>query len=174
RARRRAGRSEPLWDARAGTDTRGYVMDSYVDIFLWLIFPYICLTIFVLGHIWRYKYDKFGWTSRSSQSYESRILRWANPMFHFGILAVFIGHVMGLGIPQAWTDAVGITEGMYHFMAISIGAVAGVFTIVGFVGLIYRRRFTKAVLGATTKMDKLTYLVLGLAVVSGLINTGSQ
>jgi len=76
-------------------------MMSSADEFLWVIFPYICLTIFVLGHIWRYRYDKFGWTSRSSQAYESRILRWANPMFHFGILAVFFGHVMGLGIPKA-------------------------------------------------------------------------
>lgn len=148
-------------------------MNSTLNIFLWLIFPYICLTIFVLGHVGRYRYDKFGWTSRSSQMYEDRILRWANPMFHFGILAVFLGHVMGLGIPKAWTDAVGISEGMYHFMAISVGAVAGVFTIVGFVGLIYRRRFTKSVLGATTKMDKLMYLMLALVILTGLINTGS-
>jgi nitrate reductase gamma subunit len=149
------------------------MMNSTLDIFLWLIFPYICLTIFVLGHVGRYRYDKFGWTSRSSQMYEDRILRWANPMFHFGILAVFLGHVMGLGIPKAWTDAVGISEGMYHFMAISVGAVAGVFTIVGFVGLIYRRRFTESVLGATTKMDKLMYLMLALVILTGLINTGS-
>lgn len=148
-------------------------MTSTLDIFLWLIFPYICLTIFVLGHVGRYRYDKFGWTSRSSQMYEDRILRWANPMFHFGILAVFLGHVMGLGIPKTWTDAVGISEGMYHFMAISVGAVAGVFTIVGFVGLLYRRRFTKAVLGATTKMDKLMYLMLAVVILTGLINTGS-
>lgn len=143
------------------------------DTFLWLIFPYICLTIFVLGHVWRYRFDKFGWTSRSSQMYESRILRWANPMFHFGILAVFFGHVMGLGIPQNWTDAVGISEGIYHFMAISVGIVAGVFTIVGLIGLLYRRRFTKAVLGATTKMDKLMYLMLAVVILTGLINTGS-
>lgn len=148
-------------------------MNSTLEIFLWLIFPYICLTIFVLGHVGRYRYDKFGWTSRSSQMYEDRILRWANPMFHFGILAVFLGHVMGLGIPKTWTDAVGISEGMYHFMAISVGAVAGVFTIVGFVGLIYRRRFTKSVLGATTKMDKLMYLMLAVVILTGLINTGS-
>lgn len=143
------------------------------NVFLWLIFPYICLTIFVLGHVWRYRYDKFGWTSRSSQMYESSILRWANPMFHFGILAVFFGHVMGLGIPKSWTDAVGISDGMYHFMAISVGAVAGVFTIVGLIGLLYRRRFTKAVLGATTKMDKLMYLMLAAVILTGLINTGS-
>ena len=149
-------------------------MGSVLDLFLWVIFPYICLTIFVLGHIGRYRYDKFGWTSRSSQMYERGILRWANPMFHFGILAVFLGHVMGLGVPQAWTDAVGISEGMYHFMAISVGVIAGVFTIVGFIGLVYRRRFTKAVLGETTKTDKLMYLVLAVVIVLGLINTGSQ
>ncbi|MHB1289170.1 respiratory nitrate reductase subunit gamma [Georgenia sp.] len=149
-------------------------MGSFLDLFLWLIFPYVALTIFVAGHVWRYMYDKFGWTSRSSQMYERDILRWANPMFHFGILAVFLGHVMGLGIPQSWTDAVGISEGLYHFMAISIGVIAGVFTIVGFIGLVYRRRFTKAVLGATTRMDKLMYLILGVVIVLGLINTGSQ
>ncbi len=149
-------------------------MNSDLDLFLWLIFPYICLTIFVLGHVWRYRYDKFGWTSRSSQMYERDILRWANPMFHFGILAVFLGHVMGLGVPQTWTAAVGISEGMYHFLAITIGVVAGIGTIVGFVGLVYRRRFTKAVMGATSRMDKLMYLVLGLVIVLGLVNTGSQ
>ena len=147
---------------------------SVLDLFLWLIFPYICLTIFVLGHIARYRYDKFGWTSRSSQMYERGILRWANPMFHFGILAVFLGHVMGLGVPKSWTDAVGISEGMYHFMAISVGALAGVLTIVGFIGLVYRRQFTKAVFGATTPMDKLMYLFLGVVILAGLVNTGSQ
>jgi nitrate reductase gamma subunit len=149
------------------------MMVSTLDTFLWLIFPYICLTIFVLGHIGRYRYDKFGWTSRSSQMYESSILRWANPMFHFGILAVFFGHVMGLGIPKSWTDAVGISNEMYHLMAITVGAVAGVLTIVGLVGLLYRRRFTKAVLGVTTKMDKLMYLMLAIVILTGLINTGS-
>lgn len=149
-------------------------MESNLDVFLWLIFPYICLTIFVLGHIWRYRYDQFGWTSRSSQAYEDSILRWANPMFHFGILAVLVGHVMGLVIPKSWTDAVGISEGLYHFMAVSVGAVAGLFTIVGFIGLVYRRRFTKAVLGVTTVMDKAMYLMLGLAVVTGLFNTGAN
>lgn len=43
--------------------------------FLWLIVPYVCLAIFEVGHVWRSKYDKFGWTTRSSQLYESRLLR---------------------------------------------------------------------------------------------------
>ena len=43
--------------------------------FLFVILPYLCLTTFVVGHLWRYRYDKFGWTTRSSQLYENRMLR---------------------------------------------------------------------------------------------------
>ena len=75
--------------------------------FLWVIFPYVCLALFVVGHVWRYRYDKFGWTTRSSQLYEDRLLRIGSPLFHFGMLGVVLGHVMGLVVPQAVTDAVG-------------------------------------------------------------------
>ncbi len=63
---------------------------------LFVVVPYICLTVFVVGHLWRYRYDKFGWTTRSSQLYESRLLRIGSPLFHFGIIGVFFGHVVGL------------------------------------------------------------------------------
>ena len=139
--------------------------------FLWVVFPYICLTTFVVGHFWRYRYDKFGWTTRSSQLYEDRLLRIGSPLFHFGILAVFLGHVMGLGVPKSWTEAVGISEGLYHFMAVSIGAFAGFATLVGMAILIYRRRTNGPVFSATTKMDKAMYLVLATVIVLGLVNT---
>ena len=60
---------------------------------LFVVFPYICLTVFVVGHLWRYRYDKFGWTTRSSQLYENRLLRIGSPLFHFGMLGVVAGHV---------------------------------------------------------------------------------
>jgi len=139
--------------------------------FLWVIVPYICLTTFVVGHFWRYRYDKFGWTTRSSQLYENRLLRIGSPLFHFGILAVFLGHVMGLGVPESWTEAVGVSEAMYHFMAVSVGAVAGLATVVGMAILIYRRRTTGPVFSATTRMDKVMYLVLATVILLGLVNT---
>jgi len=142
-----------------------------MDQFLWVIFPYICLTIFVVGHAWRYRYDKFGWTTRSSQLYENRLLRLGSPLFHFGIIGVFFGHVIGLGIPESWTNAIGISEGMYHFMALSVGALAGAATVVGMGILIYRRRTTGPVFSATTRMDKLMYVFLASVIVLGLLNT---
>ncbi|WP_226343795.1 respiratory nitrate reductase subunit gamma [Agilicoccus flavus] len=142
-----------------------------MDVLLWVIVPYVCLAIFVVGHLWRYKYDKFGWTTRSSQMYESKLLRIGSPMFHFGLLFVIGGHVIGLVIPKSWTEAVGITEGMYHFMAVSIGAIAGFCTVVGMIILIYRRRTTGPVFSATTNMDKVMYVFLAAVILLGLSNT---
>ena len=144
---------------------------SALDTMLWVAFPYVCLTVFVVGHLWRYRYDKFGWTTRSSQMYESRLLRIGSPLFHFGILFVLGGHVMGLGVPKSWTERVGIGETAYHAMAVGIGTVAGVCTLVGMVILIYRRRTVGPVFSATTKMDKTMYLVLATVIVLGLANT---
>jgi len=144
---------------------------STVDILLWLVFPYVCLVILVGGLVWRYRYDKFGWTTRSSQLYERRLLRWGSPLFHFGILVVLLGHVMGLLIPESWTTALGISDHAYHVVAVALGTVAGVCTLVGMAILIYRRRTVGPVFSATTKMDKVMYLVLGTVIVLGLANT---
>jgi nitrate reductase gamma subunit len=142
-----------------------------VDILLWVVVPYVSLAIFIGGHIWRYRYDKFGWTTRSSQMYERRLLRWGSPLFHFGILAALIGHVAGLGIPKPWTEAVGISETAYHALAVGIGAIAGVCTLAGLVILIYRRRTVGPVFSATTKNDKFMYVVLTATILFGLANT---
>ena len=36
-------------------------MTTSLDIVLWVVVPYVCLAVFVGGHAWRYRYDKFGW-----------------------------------------------------------------------------------------------------------------
>ena len=142
-----------------------------MDTFLWVIFPYICLAVFVVGHYWRWTYDKFGWTTRSSQLYENRLLRWGSPLFHFGLLGVVGGHVVGLIVPKSWTEAVGVSEGVYHFLAVSLGGIAGVATIAGLAILVYRRRTVGPVFMATTRMDKLMYVFLAAVILLGMWNT---
>ena len=142
-----------------------------MDIFLWGVLPYVMVVILVGGSLWRYKYDQFGWTTRSSQLYESKLLRIGSPVFHFGLLAVIAGHFFGLVIPKSWTEAVGMSEDLYHFNALFVGTIAGVGTLGGIVLLIYRRRKTGPVFMATTKNDKLMYVVLVAAIVFGLWTT---
>lgn len=141
-----------------------------MDFLLWGILPYAVLVILVAGLIWRYRYDQFGWTTRSSQLYESRILRVASPLFHYGLLVVLGGHLMGLLIPKSWTDLV-ITQDTYHLIALGAGSLAGVATAVGIAMLIYRRRTTGPVFLATTRNDKLMYVILGGAILLGMIAT---
>lgn len=137
----------------------------------WDVIPYVVLAIVIVGSWWRYRYDKFGWTTRSSQLYESRLLRIGSPLFHFGILVVIVGHVIGLVIPESWTDALGLSETAYHVQAVALGAIAGLATLSGVLILIYRRRTRGPVYSATTWNDKLMYLVLVLAIVAGLATT---
>lgn len=139
--------------------------------FLWIIVPYLAIATFAGGHVWRYRYDKFGWTTRSSQLYESRLLRLGSPLFHWGILLVALGHVGGLLIPQAATDAVGISEDTYHVAAVSLGTVSGLMTLTGIAILIYRRRTTGPVFSATTRNDKGMYVLLVATLLAGLITT---
>ena len=139
--------------------------------FLFAVFPYLAMAVFVVGMIWRYKYDKFGWTTRSSQLYESKLLRIGSPLFHYGILMAVLGHAMGLVIPKGWTDAMGIDQHTYHLVAVIGGVTAGLMVTIGFIILVFRRRTVKTVFNATTVNDKVMYLVLGLNIFFGMWNT---
>jgi nitrate reductase gamma subunit len=142
-----------------------------MNTFLWIIIPYLAIATFILGHVWRYRYDKFGWTTRSSQLYESRLLRLGSPLFHFGILLVILGHIGGILIPESATNAVGISEDAYHAAAVTLGTISGVMTLSGIAILIYRRRTTGPVFSATTRNDKAMYVLLVATLVAGLATT---
>ncbi|MGG0668872.1 respiratory nitrate reductase subunit gamma [Sporosarcina koreensis] len=107
--------------------------------FLWVIFPYICMAVFVVGHIFRYRHDKFGWTAKSSEFIEKKQLMIGSLLFHIGIIPVILGHVAGLGIPKEWTRAVGVSDHLYHMGAIWGGGFFGVVTLAGMLILTARR-----------------------------------
>lgn len=140
---------------------------SVSDIFFWAILPYFALGVFVVGHWWRYRRDQFQWTTRSTQILDRNILGWASPAFHFGILAAAAGHIVGVVIPSSFTELFGITEHQYHWFAIIMGGIAGIVTLVGFLGLLYRRATSVRVRRTTTRIDMLAYGVLTLMIVIG-------
>ena len=87
------------------------------------------------------------------------------------MLGVVGGHVIGLLVPRSWTEAVGIDDHLYHYVAVVGGLVAGVMALVGMAILVYRRRTVGPVFSATTPMDKVMYAFLGAAIVLGMWNT---
>ena len=142
-----------------------------LDILLWVAFPYAAAVVFIVGHLLRYRFDQFGWTSRSSQTYENKWLRWGSPMFHYGILMVFGGHIVGLFIPKPWLEFFGVTEHIYHLGATWLGSVAAALTIAGLAILLIRRRLVARVKLVTTVMDKVMYLFLAGTIAFGTTAT---
>ncbi len=86
-----------------------------MDQFLWVVVPYLCLATFVVGH--------FGGTGTTSSagprgppsSTRTGCSRLGSPLFHFGMLGVAGGHIIGLLVPRSWTEAVGIGDHAYHY-----------------------------------------------------------
>ncbi|MCL6538559.1 MAG: respiratory nitrate reductase subunit gamma [Acidothermus sp.] len=141
------------------------------QILLWVGLPYLALGIFVVGHIWRWRYDQFGWTSRSTQLQERRLLKWGSPIFHYGTFAAIMGHVIGILIPERWTAAIGIPEHVYRWFSATAGTVAAVLILAGVVVLAGRRLFIARVRSTTDAVDYFALVLLLLIILTGIIPT---
>ena len=116
----------------------------------WVVLPYLALGIFVVGHIWRWRYDQFGWTSRSTQLQERRLLKWGCPLFHYGTFAAIGGHVLGVLIPRAWTARSASRRTPTAGSRPPPGPLAAVLVIIGVVILAIRRLIVPRVRATTS------------------------
>ncbi|WP_155057436.1 respiratory nitrate reductase subunit gamma [Streptomyces blattellae] len=139
-----------------------------MTVFLWGVLPYVAFVLLVAGLVRRYRHDRFGWTARSSQVHESKLLNIASPAFHYGILLVLVGHLVGLFVPMSWTDAFGVSGHTHHLLSLYGGSAAGILTVAGIALLIHRRRTSAPVFHTTTANDKVMYVVLLAAIVLGM------
>jgi nitrate reductase gamma subunit len=135
---------------------------------LWVVLPYLALATFVLGHVWRWRHDQFGWRTFNPPLVENRLLRLGSALVHLGVVAVIVGHLLGLLVPKGWTAALGVTDPVYRFISVTAGTLAGVTLLAGLVLLVARRILHPAVRRTTTPMDVVMYLVLGAVVVLGI------
>ena len=73
------------------------------DLWWWVILPYAAMIVFVVGHVWRWRYDQFGWTSRSTELREKRLLKWGAPLFHYATFAAIGGESVVLPLDDGAT-----------------------------------------------------------------------
>ncbi len=140
------------------------------------IYPYIALTVLVLGSIARYERDPFTWKSSSSQLLRRKQLVMGSILFHVGVLIIFFGHLIGLLTPIEVFDAFGIGHGAKQVLAILAGGVAGVMALVGGGMLLHRRIVDPRVRANSSFADTgilallLAQLVLGIATIFVSLN----
>lgn len=132
----------------------------------WIVAPYAAALLFAAGHVWRWRFDRLGWTARSSQLLEQRWLRLGSPLFHIGLLGVLGGHVVGILVPARATRAAGVSDRLYHLFSLAAGGAFGALAVAGIVVLLLRRllvvRVRRNGTAADLAVDVLLLIVIGL------------
>lgn len=142
-----------------------------MKLFLWVIVPYMIVAFSLTAIVWRYVTNPFGWTSKSSELLEKRMLRWGSLLFHFGIMAVICGHIAGLLVPVSVYDSLGISEETYHIAAVAGGLPVGVITLLGALILLYRRWAVPRIRATSSTGDRIAIAMLTIVLLTGLIAT---
>ena len=140
---------------------------TYSQYFLFGIYPYIALTIFLLGSLIRFDREQYTWKSDSSQLLKRGQLRLGSNLFHIGVLFLFFGHFFGMLTPHYVYEPF-MSSGAKQILAMVSGGIAGVLALIGISILLYRR-LTEPRIRATTKpSDILILLLLWLQLLLGL------
>ena len=112
--------------------------NEYLNTFLFGVYPYICLTVLVVGSLIRFDQNQYSWKSDSSQLLRRDLLRWGSNLFHAGVLFLFFGHLFGLFTPHA-LYGIFMSAATKQMLAIVAGGIAGAICFVGLSMLLYRR-----------------------------------
>ena len=131
---------------------------SYLHHFVFGVYPYIALSIFLLGSLIRFDRDQYSWKSDSSQLLRKGQLRWGSNLFHVGILFLFFGHSVGMLTPHFVYEPF-MTAGAKQLMAMISGGLFGLFGFVG-VSILLHRRLSDARIRATSKTSDIVLLWL--------------
>ncbi len=129
-----------------------------LDTFLFGLYPYICLSVFLLGSLIRFDRDQYTWKSDSSQLLKAGQLRWGSNLFHVGVLFLFFGHFAGMLTPHFIYEPF-ITAGQKQVLAMTAGGIAGTLAFIG-VTILLHRRLSEPRIRATSKTSDILLLVL--------------
>jgi nitrate reductase gamma subunit len=115
-------------------------MREYLDQVLFGYYPYLCLTVFLVGSLLRFDREQYTWKSDSSQLLRRAQLRLGSNLFHVGVLFLLFGHFFGMLTPH-WAYGWVITAGQKQVLAMVSGGLAGIAAFVGLTLLLHRRLF---------------------------------
>lgn len=141
---------------------------NYLNQFFFGYFPYLALSIFVIGSALRYDRDQYSWKADSSQLLSKKGMRVGSNLFHIGIIFLFFGHFVGLLTPE-WVYHPFMTAGFKQVMAMTAGGIFGVLCLIGLVMLLSRRLTNPRIRATSHFADIMILVVLLVQLVLGLI-----
>ncbi len=134
-------------------------------------YPYLAVTVLILGSILRFDKAQYSWRSQSSQFLRRKQMLIGSNLFHLGILTLLGGHFVGLLTPIGVFDFFGVGHGFKQMTALVVGGIAGIAAFIGASLLLHRRLFDPRIRRSSSKMDILVLLLLWLQLGLGLATT---
>ena len=142
---------------------------SWLQIFLFGVYPYVALTIAIIGTWVRFDLSQYSWKTGSTQMLRTKNMRLASNLFHVGIIVVLLGHLFGMLTPHFLYDRF-ISAGHKQILAVVVGGIAGVFCWFGLVMLMWRRFTDDRISNTSSFSDKLVLVLLFIQLNLGLLS----
>lgn len=139
----------------------------FIESFLFIGLPYVALIVFLVGTIYRYRVTKFTYSTLSSQFLENRKLFWGIMPFHWGLLLLFLGHLIAFLFPST---VLAFNRQPVRLLILEGTAFAcGLLVLYGLVMLFLRRNTNPRLKPVTSRMDLFIEVLLIAQVVLGLL-----
>jgi nitrate reductase gamma subunit len=134
--------------------------------FLFIALPYVAITVFLIGTVYRYRGTKFKFSSLSSEFLEGKKLFFGSVPFHYGIIFLFFGHLVAFLFPREvllWNDQ------PVRLLILEVSAfIFGISAFVGMFLLIIRRKTHPRIQMVSTKMDLIIEILILSQIFLGL------
>jgi nitrate reductase gamma subunit len=140
---------------------------NYLNTLVFQIYPYIALAVFLIGSWARFDHDPYTWRTGSSQLLSNKGMRLGSNAFHIGVIAVLLGHFVGLLTPHPVYEPF-LSVPHKQLMAMVVGGIFGVICLVGLVILLARRLFNPRIRATSSDRDILVLVLLLVQLLLGL------
>ena len=134
-------------------------------------YPYLAVTVLVVGSILRFDASQYSWRAQSSQFLRRKQMMIGSNLFHLGILVLLVGHFVGLLTPVTVIDRLGIGHGFKQAAALVVGGIAGVAAYIGCTLLLHRRLFDPRIRRSSSWGDIAVLVLLWLQLTLGILTT---
>jgi nitrate reductase gamma subunit len=126
----------------------------------------LAIVVAVIGGVYRYRTNRFSYSTLSSQLLENRRLFWGSVPWHYGIVVVLLAHLLGFLVPGMWASFTSNATTLYAIEL--VGFSFGLLALIGLVVLIVRRFTTERILSVTSPMDAALLVALLVQVALGV------
>lgn len=146
-------------------------MNAFINQLAFGWYPYLAVTVLIVGSILRFDSNQYSWRSQSSQFLRRKQMLIGSNLFHMGLLILLFGHFVGLLTPVTVIDRLGIGHGFKQAAALIVGGIAGIAALVGCTLLLHRRLFDPRIRRSSSFGDIAVLVLIWLQLMLGVLTT---